>query len=416
MLQIPEAPIFRLLESFMNSADAGDLLLASAALVTLNTVRAVPLYVGWFYLGESLKFGGLLPPLAIPLSYYVSGLISGGRHLHFGTPAILGIATVLILQLLIRSVPGRFNRTVALCLFLFSFQWLDLAPFLTQHGFGRGELSLAIKNIASLSGYESVLDLLAVGGFAVAFVGALMAAALLVNIDLNARQYRRLTAQNKTLAALREESLRARMTREIQSLVHDLRRPLTSIQGLADVLALIAEDGSEREYAERISVAAENMGRMVGEILHEDGRSLIDARELLDYTMSQISPLPWHRYVQAGYAAEDVPPFYGNRIRIARALVNLMENAAHAVRDVPVPHISIRYFLEGSFVRFSVRDNGPGVSANLSVGSSGHGSTGLGLAVAQSVAENHEGTFLLQNHPDGGAEALLSIALKEEQE
>ena len=38
---------------------------------------------------------------------------------------------------------------------------------------------------------------------------------------------------------------------------------------------------------------------------------------------------------------------------------------------------------------------------------------GLGLAVAQSVAENHGGTFVLKNHPDRGAEALLALALKE---
>ncbi len=409
MLQISEIPILRLLESFSNGDETEPLFLAAALLIGYNAIRAIPLYLGCFYLGDGLgRYGGMLPLVVIPFSYYLLELFSGDRTHHFGMPAVMGIVTVFVLQLLIRNVPGRFNRSIALSLFVFSFQWLNIAPFLTPYGFGQGQLTLTIKNMAELSELSSTLDLMGLGGFAIAFIGALMAAALLVSIDRNARQFRRLMEQNETLAVLREEALRARMTREIQSLVHDLRRPLTAIQGLTDVLAATAGEGDAREYAEKAGTAAESMSRIIDEILHEDGRSRIDARELLDYTMGQISPMPWHPHVRT-LPPDEAVVFYGNRIRLSRALVNLVENAWHAVRDLPDPEIAIRCLAGEGSIAFSVRDNGRGLPDGFAFGTSGHGSTGLGLAVAQSVAANHGGSFVLRNHPDGGAEAVLSL-------
>jgi signal transduction histidine kinase len=408
-LKIPEAPILRLLETFTNSGKVEELFLAAAALVALNTVRAIPLYVGCFYFGEGLgRYGGLLPPVIIPLGYHLFALFSGDKGHHFGIPSIMGI--VFILQLLIWKVPGRFNRSIALCLFLFSFQWLDLAPWLTPYGFGQGELSLMVKNFAALLDLSPALNLLGFGAFALVFFGALMVTALLVNISLNIRQFRRLMTQNEMLAALREESLRARMANEMQSLVHDLRRPLTSIQGMVDMLAVVSTDAEARGYAECAGAAAENMNNMIGEILHEDGRSRISARELMDYTMSQISPLPWHRHLQTE-CGQDIPPFYGNKIRISRALANLMENAARAVADVPEPRILLHCSARENTISFFVRDNGSGVPESFALGTSGYGSSGLGLTVVQKVAENHDGAFSLRNHPDGGAEAVLILSL-----
>jgi His Kinase A (phosphoacceptor) domain. len=54
------------------------------------------------------------------------------------------------------------------------------------------------------------------------------------------------------LSALREETIQVRGYKEIQQLVHDLRRPLTTMLGLADVLAEILPPGAEREYANRL--------------------------------------------------------------------------------------------------------------------------------------------------------------------
>jgi signal transduction histidine kinase len=326
------------------------------------------------------------------------------------------MVVIFFLLLLIRNVRGRFNRSIALSLFVFSFQLLNMAPLLTPYGFGQGQLSLMIKEMAELSDLSYLLDFLGLSGSGVAFIGALMTTALLINIDLNVRQFQSLMQQSETLAGLREDALRARMTREIQTLVHDLRRPLTSIQGLADVLAMLAEVPAARQYAEKIGVDAQNMDQMISEILHEDGRSFVNAADILSFAMSQVSPFSWHRHIETENDRDGhkSPPvcFHGNRIRISRALVNLMENAARAVQYTPHPRIGVKYFVEGDFLKFSVRDNGIGLSDDFVFGFSGFGSTGLGLALVQSVAENHGGSFTIRNNPNGGAEAVFSVKVE----
>lgn len=87
------------------------------------------------------------------------------------------------------------------------------------------------------------------------------------------------------------------------------------------------------------------------------------ARELVDYVKEECGP---------DDASAGELEFMGNKIRISRALVNLLENAAHAVQEIPDPQISINYSKEGDLLKFSVRDNGSGVSENLSIGLSGH--------------------------------------------
>ena len=40
------------------------------------------------------------------------------------------------------------------------------------------------------------------------------------------------------------------------------------------------------------------------------------------------------------------------------------------------------------------------------------GGTGLGLSIARNIAELHGGTLILQNHPAGGLEAILTVPIR----
>jgi signal transduction histidine kinase len=409
-LALPVTPVFHLLTAFAATESAEVMFLVSGALVTLNTLRAIPLYISCFCLGEVIgRYGRLLPFIAIPVSYYAHGRLTGDPGHYLGMASIMGLLIILCLQLLIWNVRGVFNRMLALSMFLFSFQWLNLAPALTPHGFGVGEFSWSIKCLAELFGMTTVLNMLALGGFSIAFAGALLATMLLVNLNRNARQFRRLTEQRAQLAVLREESFQARMAMEIQTLVHDLRRPLTSIMGMADVLESISTSSEARECAKCAGAAASAMNTMIAEIMSADSRSLIRAEELLDYVMGQISPMPWRPFIrkESGKAVL----FRGNTIRISRALVNMIDNAARAVSGTASPQVTVRYATDEGYITFSVSDNGPGLPQDFAPGTSGHGSTGFGLIVAQKVAENHNGSFMLHNKPDGGAEARLRLPL-----
>ena len=93
--------------------------------------------------------------------------------------------------------------------------------------------------------------------------------------------------------------------------------------------------------------------------------------------------------------------------RLARALHNLVENALQATPDGA--KVTLRAERDGDAVVFEVRDRGEGIAAGAEerifepFHTTRTKGTGLGLAVARRIAEQHGGTLTGANHPDGGA-------------
>jgi len=229
---------------------AGDLVKAGLLLVAMNSLRALMLYGGWLALGEALPGGirgwaGFAVILAgIPLSYGLSWAVTGGSGLHFGTGAVVSLLSVLLVRYLTAPLKGILDRVAVMGLVVLSLQWLDLCPSLTPYGFGGGELSMAVKGLASAMGEEALFDWIGFLGFSLSLTGALSGASILMGKVLQERQFRLIRSQERMLAQMREEGRRARVFRELQHLVHDLRRPLTVITGLVDVI--LSENPSDR--------------------------------------------------------------------------------------------------------------------------------------------------------------------------
>lgn len=106
---------------------------------------------------------------------------------------------------------------------------------------------------------------------------------------------------------------------------------------------------------------------------------------------------------------------------LERALDNLLRNA---LRFNPADSaIEISAQRQGERLLLSVRDHGPGVApehlAQLgkpffrAPGQNGAGH-GLGLAIARRAAQRHSGELLLENHPEGGFLATLSLPLQQQ--
>jgi signal transduction histidine kinase len=419
--QFFDQPVRHVLSFFELAAerdDSGFLFAAAGILVLTNAARALLLYEGWFLLAAASAatfrrpfLQRLLPLFAVPLCYQLVVFLDFPSAPHFGIPAILSLVSVLLIQILTRDVSGLGNQVLPLGILLFSFQWLDVIPFLTPWGFGWGELSLTLKQLAVLLGKENVLNGMASVSFLGVFAGALVTTELLASYEKQLAQLRRIRNQERELSRLREAELQARATEEMQRLVHDLKRPLTTVTGLADVLATSLPPGKEAHHVGEILRASTTMNQMISEILDPRVQRPVQMSGLLDYA-EQIRPTRSNAIASTQKAPESVD--LANMVRLSRALVNLLDNAHRATENHPTPRILLGSALdpERGRVQFFVEDNGSGMETPPRPRRSGWGSTGLGLSFVEEVVREHGG-ILEYGRSDalGGAAVVVELPL-----
>jgi two-component system nitrogen regulation sensor histidine kinase NtrY len=117
--------------------------------------------------------------------------------------------------------------------------------------------------------------------------------------------------------------------------------------------------------------------------------------------------------------ASDLPRVMADAEAIKRAIANLMDNAAEAMRDSLVREIEISTSLVGSrdAVEITVADTGHGVSRELKEKlflpyfSTRNRGTGLGLAIVSRVIEEHHGSIRVEENRPVGARFILELPI-----
>lgn len=122
------------------------------------------------------------------------------------------------------------------------------------------------------------------------------------------------------------------------------------------------------------------------------------------------------------FSVEEPPPLVlGDQQALVQAAANLLLNALEAVEEQGARgRVEVDLRASEGKVRLTIRDNGPGVPADLSahlfepfVTSKARG-TGLGLFVVDTLVRGMGGSVRLENVPSGGAEAVLELRGAEE--
>ena len=384
--------IYMDLTSAMPKEHCVGLLTAALKLVLMNVARMIPHYLGAFLMNESVHFfrGGkrtfvyniILTFGLILLMYQMIYLLDRVRY-DFGFPAFLTVCFVLLLSYMNLFEVNMWNKIVLVFSLLTAVQWMDVIPDLTKYGFGRGDVSTDIKTVAAYMQEEGMLTLFAVSMIiAFGFASGIQTALLYKEHKLKiSNEQRRLTEQH--LYQTQIEALKMRNASEAQNLVHDLKSPLTTAQGLISLAGMMEENPLIREYFGKITVSLESMSVMISEILYENTRAPITTEELMKTVLAQVSiriPAKMIRY------RNEVPEavIRGNKIRLARAVTGGNGN------------------------------NGRGISPDVidkifDIGYSGKQSTGLGLAFTKQVIENHQGTIRIDSKEGEYTEARVSL-------
>lgn len=98
-----------------------------------------------------------------------------------------------------------------------------------------------------------------------------------------------------------------------------------------------------------------------------------------------------------------------NRGEIEQVLLNLIKNAAEAIKDQPDPMIICSSKRAGDFVEICIRDNGRGLSNNAhnnlftAFKSTKENGMGLGLSICRAIVEQRGGTIWVESDASGTA-------------
>jgi two-component system sensor histidine kinase HydH len=232
----------------------------------------------------------------------------------------------------------------------------------------------------------------------------LVLAVVLVRLSLRREDAVRAAEQARHLASLGQMSA---------VLAHEIRNPLASLKGNAQLLARSLPDGEKpRAKADRVVDEAVRLEHLTNDLLAfaRSGEIKVadaDPAALLRSAAADVESADRIR-IDDGDAPRSWPL---DADRMRQVLVNLLENAAE-MSEGPIEAAVER---DGAALRFTVRDHGPGLpAADLErlfepFFTKRTRGTGLGLAVCKRLVDLHGGTIAAKNADGGGAE--FSIAL-----
>ncbi len=238
--------------------------------------------------------------------------------------------------------------------------------------------------------------------------------------------------QEKVRAEVEREKMRANLLRAVS---HDLRTPLTSIDGSVSVLMenydelprerqlkMLEEVRKDSQWLIRMVENLLSVTRIGGERVRVIKTPTV-LEELIDATLVKFRKRYPGQPVTVNIPGDFISiPMDG--ILMEQVLVNLLENAVFHARGMT--WLSLAVHTEGDKAVFEIADNGCGIPKerieNLFAGyldpidtpaDSQRSNMGIGLSVCATIVRAHGGVLEAENRKEGGA--LFRFALKMEE-
>lgn len=225
----------------------------------------------------------------------------------------------------------------------------------------------------------------------------------------------------------------------IRGLAHEIKNPLGGIRGAAQLLEKKLHHSEEKEFTQMIIDQADRLRNLVDRLLGPNSlpqKRLFNFHQILDKAQSVImNDLSFNMQITRDYDPS-IPDIYADPDMLQQAILNIARNASQALQmkqahDDQEPMITFKTRIERQCVikgvrhqlcaKVSIIDNGPGIPTHVKdtlfypmVSTKEQGS-GLGLSIAQTLTDHHNGKIDVQSYP-GFTEFTIYIPILKQQQ
>ncbi len=210
----------------------------------------------------------------------------------------------------------------------------------------------------------------------------------------------------------------------VSGVAHELNNPLSSVIGFADLVARDPKDATVPDRLRIISDEARRAAKIVRNLLTFARQTKPErvACKLSEVVQRVLDLMGYDLRTSGVKVLTDFPPdlpdVMADGSQIQQLAINLMSNAAYAIRETKRPGtIWVQLKRVEKRVHFTVDDDGPGIAQPVldhlfepfvTTKPVGKG-TGLGLSVCYGIVREHGGTIRAENRLGGGARFTIEF-------
>ncbi len=221
----------------------------------------------------------------------------------------------------------------------------------------------------------------------------------------------------------RSESEKSRYQQAIHWAAHEMRTPLTAIQGSSEIMTNYSlPEAKQKQLSEMINSESKRLARLIQTFLDverlaegemELKREIFGAAELVATCMQRVEPLASRKKIAMSLARPVEGTLTGDRELMEYAFYNLLTNAVkYSPGDT---HVAVEAQRRGEELRVSVRDQGIGMDAKEiksifkkfyrteRAEQSGEAGTGIGLSIVEQIVTHHGGRMEVTSEPGKGS-------------
>jgi two-component system, NtrC family, nitrogen regulation sensor histidine kinase GlnL len=208
----------------------------------------------------------------------------------------------------------------------------------------------------------------------------------------------------------------------VRNLAHEIKNPLGGIRGAAQLLAMEVTSKELTEYTRVIIQEADRLQGLVDRLLAPHRRPQVVADVNIHEVCERVRSLILAEFPRGLTVSRDydtsIPEFRGDREQLIQAVLNIAHNATQVLAERIARGdarlvLRTRVARQATFGRqrfrlaleLHIEDNGPGVPEDIRdrifhpLVSGREGGSGLGLTLAQTFVQQHQGTIECDSVP-----------------